>query len=111
MYKKLLNVFTFILITIGIGLCYDVNQYSKIEMNLLDISLESDYYISKTGFISDELINNMYSNYKVTLICTDNCLPQYGDLLSYQLIKEGNFILLGINSNEVILSKKVMIGF
>ena len=43
------------MIIIGISLCYDISQYSKIKMNLIDISQESDYLISKNGKIDEDL--------------------------------------------------------
>ena len=79
-------------------------------MNLIDISQESDYLISKNGKIDEDLQLNFENTYAVKLICTDNCNPKYGDLLSYEIKKESKFIIIGFTTNEVILKKKLWGG-
>ncbi|MGM9857940.1 MAG: hypothetical protein ACI311_01645 [Bacilli bacterium] len=110
MLKKISYILTIIMIIIGISLCYDINQYSKIKINLIDLSQESDYLISKNGKIDNTLQDYFENSYNVKLICTDNCNPKYGDLLSYEIKKESNFMVIGFTTNEVILKKKVLIG-
>ena len=110
MVKKIYFIVLSSMIIIGISLCYDISQYSKIKMNLIDISQESDYLISKNGKIDEDLQLNFENTYAVKLICTDNCNPKYGDLLSYEIKKESKFIIIGFTTNEVILKKKVLIG-
>ena len=120
MVKKIYYIVLSSMIIIGVSLCYDISQYSKIKMNLIDISQESDYLISKNGKIDEDLqfnFENTYTNLPESFYSEINLVSMLALLvLSYMIVFNIGIILSSmkkkiIDENNLSYIKKIATYF
>ena len=111
MSSKIGTILSLIFVTIfflmGIDLLSLQTTYSSLDSKAVSIS----YLISKTGNVTNALINNIEETYKVDFTCLSNCSPLFGDIVYYSISVNFNPIMLSDSTYIVTIQRQAIIGF
>ncbi|MGM9873342.1 MAG: hypothetical protein ACI31G_00250 [Bacilli bacterium] len=101
--------FIFIALFTAFGIDLLTLQY---QLSSLDsIATNVSYYIAKKGFIDDDFINQIESNYNVRFSCLTNCNPAFGDMLTYQLEKDYKPMIISADEITLKVVRTSMVGY
>ena len=80
--------------------------------NLDSKSVTISYLISQYGTVDAQIEEEIENKYNVEFVCTDNCTPLYGEVVTYVISTNIKTLIVGSNKSMTISIKRTaVIGY
>lgn len=100
-------VFVTIFFIFGLDMISIQFIYSELDAKASSIS----YYISKTGYLDEDVIKELSRTYQVAFTCLNNCSPAFGDVVDFLIQVKHRPIIISQYEMTLSVRRTTVIGY
>ncbi len=100
-------LFVSLFVAFGIDMINVQFAYSSLDSKCVAIS----YRISKHGSVDEALVNALEEEYQVEFVCTGNCQPLFGDVVTYQVSTYIDALVISKSAVKITIERTAIIGY
>lgn len=111
MSSKIGLILSMIFVTLFFAMGLDMICIQIIYNDLDSKGIAISYQISQYGTINNEIKSSIEKTYHVKFTCITNCSPRFGDVVTYQISKDYQPIIIRSEAMSISIERNAIIGY